>query len=79
MASQVSHFESKGVKMMKLGSPDRAAFAKELQDVMRVVVQLAIHYKLEAELEASVDRSCQEIVVEGLVDPLPEELEGENN
>ena len=76
VASQVSHFESKGVKTMKLGSPDRAAFAKELQDVMRAVVQLATHYRLEAELEASVDRSYQEIVIEGLVDPVPEEPEG---
>ncbi len=53
VASQVGHFERKGVKTLKLGSPDRAAFAKELQDVMRAVVQLAIHY----ELAASVDRS----------------------
>ena len=72
VASQVSHFERKGVKTLKLGSPDRAAFAKELQDVMRAVVQLAIHY----ELAASVDRSYQEIVIEGIIDPLPEELEG---
>jgi len=60
---------------MKLGPPDRAEFAKELQDVMRAVVQLAIHYDLKAELEASVDRSYREIVIEGIVDPLPEELE----
>lgn len=73
VASQVNHFERKGVKAQKLGPPDRAAFAKELQDVMRAVVQLAIHYELEAELEASIDRSYQEIVIEGIVDPLPEE------
>ena len=42
---------------------------------MRAVLQLAIHYELESELEASVDKSYQEIVIEGLVDPLPEELE----
>ncbi len=76
VASQVSHFERKGVKTLKLGSPDRAAFAKELQDVMRAVVQLAIHYGLEEELAASVEKSYQEIVVQGMVDPLPEELEG---
>lgn len=79
VASQVSHFENKGVKTLKLGPPDRAAFAKELQDVMRAVAQLAIHYDLEAELEASVDRSYREIVIEGLVDPAPQELEGDNN
>lgn len=76
VASQVNHFELKGVKTLKLGAPDRAAFAKELQDAVRAVVQLAIHYELESELEASVDRSYQEIVIEGIVDPLPEELEG---
>ncbi len=76
VASQVSHFERNGVKALILGAPDRAAFAKELQDAVRAVVQLAIHYELESELEASVDRSYQEIVIEGIVDPLPEELEG---
>ncbi len=79
VASQVNHFERKGVKALKLGAPDRAAFAKELQDVIRAVVQLAIHYELEEELEASVDRSYREIVIEGLVDPLPEESESRND
>ena len=79
VASQVNHFERKGVKALKLGPPDRAAFAKELQDVMRAVVQLAIHYELEAELEASVERSYREIVIEGLVDPLPDGVDGRNN
>ena len=76
VASQVNHFERKGVKALKLGAPDPAAFAKELQDAVRAVVQLAIHYELESELEASVNKSYQEIVIEGLIDPTPEELEG---
>ena len=79
VASQVSHLERKGVKTLKLGAPDRAAFAKELQDVMRAVVQLTIHYDLESELEASVDKSYREIVIQGLVDPLPEELDSRGN
>ena len=79
VASQVNHFERKGVKASKLGAPDRAAFAKELQDVMRALVQLAIHYELESELEASVDKSYQEIVIQGLVDPLPEDLDSRVN
>lgn len=79
VASQVNHFERKGVKALKLGAPDRSAFAKELQDVMRAVVQLAIHYELEEELEASVDRSYREIVIEGLVDPVPDEAKGRSN
>ena len=76
VASQVNHFERKGVKAQKLGAPDRAAFAKELQDVMRAVLQLAIHYDLQSELTASVEKSYREIVIEGLIDPLPEELGG---
>ncbi len=76
VASQVNHFERKGVKAQKLGAPDRDAFAKELQDVMRAVLQLAIHYDLQSELTASVEKSYREIVIEGLIDPLPEELGG---
>jgi hypothetical protein len=74
--AQVNHFERKGVKAQKLGAPDRDVFAKELQDVMRAVLQLAIHYDLQSELTASVEKSYQEIVIEGLIDPLPEELGG---
>ena len=73
VASQVNHFERKGVKAQKLGAPDRAAFAKELQDVMRAVLQLAIHYDMRSELAASVEKSYREIVIEGVIDPLPEE------
>ena len=79
VASQVNHFERKGVKAHKRGAPDRDAFAKELQDVMRAVLQLAIHYELQQELAASVDRSYQEIVIEGWVKPLPLEIEGGGN
>ncbi|MDE0430575.1 MAG: hypothetical protein OXH98_12465 [Caldilineaceae bacterium] len=73
VASQVSHFEHKGVKAEKLGPPDRDAFAKELQDVMRAVLQLAIHYDLQPELTKSVDVHYRQIVREGWVEPLPEE------
>ncbi|MCY4091149.1 MAG: hypothetical protein OXF62_10045 [Caldilineaceae bacterium] len=73
VASQVSHFEHKGVKAEKLGPPDRDAFAKELQDVMRAVLQLAIHYDLQPELTKSVDDHYRQIVREGWVEPLPEE------
>lgn len=72
VASQVSHFEHKGVKVEKLGRQDRSAFAKELQDVMRAVLQLAIYYDLQLELTKSVDVHYQQIVLEGWVEPLPE-------
>ena len=76
VVSQVNHFERKGVKAQKLGAPDRDAFTKELQDVMRAVLQLAIHYDLRSEPTASVEKSYRKIVIEGLIDPLPEELGG---
>ena len=75
VAAEVNHFEGTGVKGQKLGTPDRAKFAKELQDVMRAVLHLAIHYDLQAELAASVERSYRQVVSEGLVEPLAEETE----
>ncbi len=73
VAAQVNHFERQGVKVEKLGAPDRKKFAKELQDVMRAVLHLALCYGLEAELERSVDECYRRVVNEGLVEPLVDE------
>ncbi len=70
VAAEVNHFEGKGVKAERLGPPDRAKFAKELQDVMRAVLHLAIYYGLEEELSQSVEEYYQRVVDEGLVEPL---------
>ena len=81
VAAQVNHFEGKGVKLEKGGAPDRRKLAKELQDVMRAVLHLALYYDLRIELAASVDESYRRVVSEGLVEPLSEEpagLEGRN-
>jgi NTP pyrophosphatase (non-canonical NTP hydrolase) len=72
VAAEVNHFERKGVKVERYGEPDRDKFAKELQDVIRAVLQLALHYGLEAELNASVEEYYQRVVTEGLVSPLDE-------
>jgi NTP pyrophosphatase (non-canonical NTP hydrolase) len=72
VAAEVNHFERKGVKVEKYGEPDRAKFAKELQDVIGVVLQLTLYYGLEVELKASVERLYQRVVAEGLVRPLDE-------
>jgi NTP pyrophosphatase (non-canonical NTP hydrolase) len=64
VAAKVNHFEKKGVKLAKLGTPDRAEFAKELQDVMRAVLQLALHYGLQEDLAGSVDESYRRVVGE---------------
>ena len=70
VASEVNHFERKGVKVARRGAPDRKKFAKELQDVMGAVLQLALYYDLRSELEASIDAYYRRVVDEGLVEPL---------
>ena len=57
VASEVNHFEDSGVKIARRGPPDRGRLAKELQDVLRVVLQLALYYDLREELATSVDRA----------------------
>ena len=42
VAEQVNDFEGKGVKREKHGEPDKAKLAKEVQDVMRCAVQIAM-------------------------------------
>jgi NTP pyrophosphatase (non-canonical NTP hydrolase) len=76
VAAEVNHFERKGVKVERLGAPDRKKFAKELQDVMRAVLHLALYYGLEDELAKSVDESYRRVVSEGLVEPLTDEPVG---
>lgn len=75
VASQVNHFEGKGVKVEKLGAPDKDKLAKELQDVIRAILHLALYYDVQAELQASVDNSYRRVVAEGLIDPLKEDQE----
>lgn len=70
VAAEVNHFEGQGVKAEKSGPPDRKKLAKELQDVMRAVLHLALYYDLQTELEESVDKSYHRVIDEGLVEPL---------
>ncbi len=73
VAAEVNHFERKGVKVTRYGEPDRKKFVKELQDVIRAVLHLALYYDLQTELEESVDEYYRRVVNEGLVDPLADE------
>jgi len=70
VAAEVNHFERKGIKIERRGAPDRKKFAKELQDVIGAVLQLALYYDLCSELEASIDDYYRRVVDEGLVEPL---------
>jgi len=76
VAAEVNHFERKGVKVERFGAPDRGKLAKELQDVMRAVLHLALYYGLQAELTKSVDECYRRMVSEGLVEPLADEPAG---
>jgi NTP pyrophosphatase (non-canonical NTP hydrolase) len=68
LAEQVNHFEGTGIKREKLGEPDRAKLAKEVQDVLRCAIQIAQHYGVEHELEASIENSYQRLKAEGFIE-----------
>ena len=70
VAAEVNHFERKGVKCARLGAPDKKKLAKELQDVMRAVLHLALYYAVEDELAGSIEEYYQRVVDEGLAQPL---------
>jgi NTP pyrophosphatase (non-canonical NTP hydrolase) len=67
LAAQVNHFESSGVKRQKMGEPDTIKLAKEVKDVLRCALTLAIHYGIEVELSASIAQSHQQLKAEGLI------------
>lgn len=70
VAAEVNHFERKGRKVEVHGEPDPNHLAKELQQVIRAVLALAVYYNLQDELIASIEDSYQRVVNEGLVKPV---------
>jgi len=73
VAAEVNHFEGQGVKLERYGAPDRKKLAKELQDVVRAILQLVLYYDLQTEFAESVDEYYRRVVDEGLVEPLADE------
>lgn len=57
LAQQVNHVENSGVKREKHGEPDPAHMAKEIKDVIRSALQIALYYGIEAEVEATFQQS----------------------
>ena len=53
LAQQVNHFEGAGVKQEKYGAIDRDKMAKEIKDVIRGALQIAIYYGIEDAVESS--------------------------
>ena len=68
LAKEINHFEGRGVKREKYGKPDKAHLAKEVQDVIRTALQIALHYQIEEELKLSIEQSYQRMVEEGLIE-----------
>ncbi|OYT32424.1 hypothetical protein DRJ22_01220 [Candidatus Woesearchaeota archaeon] len=67
LAQQVNHFEGSGLKQLKMGEPNKQKLAKEVQDVIRCVMQIVDHYQLQKELKESIDKSIKELGDEKLL------------
>lgn len=68
LAEQVNHFEGSETKRKKYGEPDRAKMAKEVMDVIRCALQVAMYYGIEKELEMAIDSSYARAKAEGLIE-----------
>jgi len=67
LAEQVNHFEKTGIKNEKHGLPDKSKIAKEVQDVMRCALQIALYYELKHELRSSIDKSLTKLNQAGYI------------
>ncbi len=68
LAQMVNHFEETGIKLEKYGTPDRTRLAKEIMDLLRCSLQIAIYYGAERELAAKIDEAYEKMRVEGLIE-----------
>lgn len=67
LAAEVNHFECAGVKAEKWGDPDENKLAKEIMDVLRCALQVAMYYQVEDELEDIINTHRQRMINEGLI------------
>jgi NTP pyrophosphatase (non-canonical NTP hydrolase) len=65
LAQQVNHFEGAGVKREKYGEPDRKKLAKEVMQVVRCALQVAVYYDIEDKVEKALEISYQRLKAEG--------------
>lgn len=68
LAQMVNHFEGTGIKLEKYGPPDKAKLAKEIMDLFRCGLQIAIYYGVEKELEAKINESYEKMKAQGLIE-----------
>ncbi len=69
LAKEINHFEGTGLKRQKYGEPDKTHLAKEVMDVLRCTVQVAIFYGIETELEQALQGSYARLKQEGHLRP----------
>ena len=67
LAQMVNHFEGTGIKKEKYGEPDKSKLAKEVMDLLRCALQIAIYYGIESELETKINVSYEKMKEEGLI------------
>jgi NTP pyrophosphatase (non-canonical NTP hydrolase) len=70
LADQVHLREAVGRKRDNGRQPDDMELAKELQDIMTAVLDIARYYGIEEKLEVQVNRGYERAVSEGLIEPL---------
>ena len=67
LAAEVNLFEGAGIKREKYGEPDRGKLAKEIMDVVRCALQVAMYYEIEDELEKTINEHHRRMVESGLI------------
>lgn len=67
LAKEVNHFEGSGKKIEKYGPPDKNKLAKEIQDILRSALHVALHYGIEKELSNSIDARFEILKRDGYI------------
>ncbi len=67
LAQQVNHFEGGGVKRQKYGEPQKEKMAKEIMDVMRGALQIALYYEARPELDEKIQLALVALKREGYI------------
>ncbi len=67
LAEQVHIFEDSDVKRQKQGTPDPGQMAKEFQDVIGCVIQIANHYQLWPTIHESIEMRLYKSQIDGRV------------
>ena len=73
LANQIHQHEGAGVEPEKHSEPDESKLAKEIQQVLTAVLDIARHYGIEDMLKRTVEASYPRAVREGLIAPLSDD------